>query len=330
MRIGVTGASGLLGGNLALAACARGDTVVATRRAGSRVEHLADAPITWVDAALDDPFALERAFEGCEAVFHVAAQVSVRRRATPEMVAANVDGTRHVLAAARRAGVRRVLHTSTVAALGLTEDGRPSTENARFNFAEHGMEDGYVRTKRAADEVVTQFVADGADIVTVHPTYMLGPYDAKPSSGKILLALARGGIPGVTAGINNFVDVRDVARGMLAAAESGRAGERYILGGEELSYADAFRRMAAVIGVKPPTLRIPRWAAAIGGLAGDARERLFAGEPELNSVTVGWGYCGTFRFSSAKAQNELGYTSGPLENAVADAMAWFRARGMCR
>lgn len=328
MRIGVTGASGLLGGNLAVLACARGDEVVATRRANSRVTHLDALPIRWAEADLRDPDALELAFRGCEVVFHVAAQVSIRRLPTPEMVAVNVEGTRNVTRAARAAGVRRLVHTSSTVAVGLSEGGAPCDETARFNFAEHGMEDGYVRTKRDAEAVVAEAVADGLDAVVVNPAYMLGPNDARPSSGKMLLALASGKNPFVTPGVNNFVDVRDVVRGMFAAAERGRTGERYILGGENLPYTVAWARMAAVIGCRPPRLAIPCWAARLAGLAGDAWERLSDGEPELNSVIVGWGHCTTFQFSSSKAERELGYTHGPIEPAVADAMAWFRAQGM--
>lgn len=327
MRVGVTGASGLLGGNLAVGACARGDEVVATRRRGSRVAHLDGLPIRWVECDLGDPDGLVRALDGCEVVYHVAAQVSIRRVATPEMVATNVDGTRNVCDAARRAGVRRLVHTSSVVAVGLSEDGRPCDETARWNFAEHGMEDGYVRTKRDAEAVVGEAVAAGLDAVVVNPTYMLGPYDAKPSSGQMLVALARGRSPVVTPGANNFVDVRDVVRGMFAAAERGRTGERYILGGENLPYAVAWARMAAVIGCAAPSLRLPRWMATLAGRAGDLLEAVRGGEPLLNSVIVGWGHCGTFQFTSAKAERELGYTWGPLEPAVADAMAWFRANG---
>ncbi|MFN7142441.1 MAG: SDR family oxidoreductase [Myxococcota bacterium] len=328
MRVAVTGASGLLGGNLAVLLCSRGDDVVATRRGTSRVKHLDDQPITWAEADLADPKALARAFEGCDVVYHVAAQVSIRRKATPLMVAANVDGTRNVIEAVRAAGVRRLVHTSTVGAVGLSEDGKPCTEAARWNFPEHGMEDGYVRTKHESEEIVRAAVRDGLDAVVVNPTYMLGPYDAKPSSGQMLIELARGKIPGLTSGANNFVDVRDVARGMILAAERGRSGERYILGGENLPYPVAFARMAKVIGCAPPRFHLPRWISNVFGWAGDLQERFTEAEPLLNSVTVGWGYCTTFQFSSEKAERELGYTHGPLEPAVADAVAWFRAQGM--
>lgn len=328
MRVALTGASGLLGGNLAIALCARGDTVVATRRAASRVDHLGAYPIQWVDADLGDPERLARAFAGADLVFHAAALVSVRRHPTPALVAANVDGTRNVLTAVRAAGVPRLVHTSTVGAVGLSEDGAPCTEAARWNFPEHGLDDGYATTKHLSERLVIEAARSGLDAVIVNPTYMLGPFDSKPSSGKMLIELAHGRIPGITPGANNFVDVRDVARGMLLAAERGRSAERYILGGENMTYAVAFTRMAEVLGVAPPTRRFPAWVARGFGLAGDLQERISGEEPLLNSVTVRYGYCRTFQFSSDKAERELGYTHGPIERAVSDAAIWFRSKGM--
>jgi dihydroflavonol-4-reductase len=329
MRVALTGASGLLGGNLAIALCQRGDTVVATRRAGSRVQHLDAFPITWVEADLDDPKALTAAFAGCEQVFHVAAAVSVVRRVTPTLYAANVEGTRNVVTAVRAAGVRRLVHTSTVSAVGLSTDGNPCTESAPWNFPDQGLADGYATTKHEAELVVRQAVAEGLDAVIVNPTYMFGPYDARPSSGKMILEVLQGKVPSLPSGANNFVDVRDVVRGKLLAAERGRSGERYILGGQNLPYAEIWRRIAAVGGgVKLPTLRLPYWLVVPVGWVGDLQERLSGKEPMINSMTLRYGYSTSFQFSSAKAEAELGYRPGPIEPAIADAIAWFRGRGM--
>jgi dihydroflavonol-4-reductase len=325
MRIAITGASGLLGGNLAVEACAAGHTVVATRRGSSRIRHLEHLPIEWVEADLGDAAGLTRAFSGCEQVYHVAAVVSVRRSPTSALVSANVDGTDNVLRAVAAAGRPRLVHTSSAVTIGLSEDGRPCDETARFNFGEHGMLDGYVITKREAE---VRVLASDLDVVVVNPTYMLGPYDSKPSSGKILVELARGGVPGNSSGGNNFVDVRDVARGMLLAGARGRDHERYILGGTNMPYAEAFTTFCRAMGVAPPRFTFPRWLAAFGGWAGDLQERLTDAEPVLNSVTVGWGYCTNYQFTSAKAERELGYTHGPIEPAVIDAIAWMRANGM--
>lgn len=324
----ITGASGLLGGNLAIELLKQGHRVRATRRGGSQVAHLAEHAIEWVPADLSDPAALTAAFRGADVAFHCAAQVSIRRQVTPEMTAANVDGTRHVIQAVRAAGVPRLVHCSTVAAIGLSEDGRPCDETARFNFAEHRMEDAYVTTKHQAEQVVQQAAAQGLDAVIANPTYMLGPCDARPSSGRLILAVARREVPATTSGLNNFVDVRDVARGMILCWHKGRRGERYILGQQTRSYQDIMLLIAREAGVAPPRFRAPRPLGQLLGWAGDLQQRLTGREPLVNSVTIGWSYCETFQFTSEKARRELGYAAGPIEPAIRDALAWFRQRGM--
>ncbi|HEY8517275.1 MAG TPA: SDR family oxidoreductase [Candidatus Binatia bacterium] len=328
MRAAVTGASGLVGGNLALELLAQGHEVRATRRSEASTRHLAGHPIEWVSADLGDVRALTAAFEGVDVVFHCAAVVSVLPRPTPELVAANVDGTRNVIAAVRAARVPRLVHCSTVAAVGLSTDGKPCTEDAPWNFADFGLDDGYATTKHQAELVVREAVHDGLDAVIVNPTYMFGPYDAKPSSGRMILGVVQRQAPGYSTGRNNFVDVHDVARGMVLAWQKGRTGERYILGGDNMTYEACFRLIARVAGVRPLEWRVPRPLAALVGLAGDLQHAVTGKEPLLNSMAVRWAYTDRFQFSSAKAEAELGYRHGPLARAIADAIAWFRARGM--
>ncbi|MBS1121997.1 MAG: Dihydroflavonol-4-reductase [Deltaproteobacteria bacterium] len=326
MRVALTGASGLLGGNLAAALVALGHTVVATRRAGTKIHHLDDLAIEWASAELGSPEALRRAFTGCAAVFHCAAQVSVKREVTAEMTAANVTGTANVIEAAISAGVPRLVHTSSVVAVGLSTDGRPCDETATWNFDVEGLVDAYATTKHQAEQVV-QAAGARIDAVIVNPTYMFGPRDAKPSSGKLIIDAVRGRVPGWTPGWNNFVDVRDVARGMIAAWQRGRRGERYILAGHDLTYGDVMRAIARVAGTRPPRLRVPRVVASLVGRWGDLVEAR-GGEPLLNSTQVRYAYTDRFRFRSDKAARELGYVASPLEPALRDAIAWFRANGM--
>lgn len=324
----ITGASGLLGGNLAVELIAQGHQVRATRRGSTKIAHLEAHPIAWVSAELEDAGALEAAFRGADVVFHCAAQVSIQRKVTPALKSANVDGTRHVLDAVRAAKVPRLVHCSTVGAVGLSEDGRPCTEDAKWNFDAHGMDDGYVTTKHQAEELVHEAVHGGLEAVIANPTYMFGPLDSRPSSGAMIVDVALGKVPGITPGSNNFVDVRDVARGMILVWEKGRRGERYILGGENLPYAEIFERIARLAGVKPPRRNIPRFAANAVGWFGDLSERITGKEPLINSVAVRYGYCKTFMFSSDKAKSELGYEPHPIDDAIKDALAWFRAHGM--
>jgi len=325
-RLAITGVSGLLGGNLAVEAIAGGHHVIATKRAGTKITHLADLPIEWREADLSSRDALTAAFAGADAVFHCAAAVGVMRDVTREMREANVTGTVNVIDACVAAGVKRLVHTSSVVAIGLTTDGTPCDETATWNFDTEGLLDAYAITKHEAEEVV-RGALDRLDVVIVNPTYMFGPRDARPSSGSMILKVVQGKVPGWTEGYNNFVDVRDVARGMLAAWKNGRRGERYILGGHDMTYRACFETIAKVAGVKPPRFRVPIPIAKLVGHVGDFIEAR-GKEPIVNSTQIRYAYTDKFRFKSQKAATELGYTYGPLETAIADALGWFRANGM--
>jgi dihydroflavonol-4-reductase len=324
----ITGTSGLVGGNLAAALLGDGHRVRATRRGSTRVDHLADLDIEWVDADLAEPARLADAFAGADVVFHCAAQVTSRRGVTPALTAANVTGTAHVIEAVRAARVPRLVHTSTVTAVGLSTDGRPCTEESPWNFDTAGLLDGYAITKRRSEELVHAAVAEGLDAVIVNPTYMFGPRDARPSSGKLIVNVVRRRVPGWTPGFNNFVDVRDVVRGMVAAWQRGARGERYILGGHNMTYREIMRTIADVAGVRPPRFGVPRPIAAAMGAFGDLSERFRARDPLVNSVTVQYAYTSRFQFASDKAVRELAYRFGPIEEAIRDAITWFRGHGM--
>jgi dihydroflavonol-4-reductase len=330
--VALTGASGLLGSNLLLALRRAGVDVRALFRSEASVAHLRALPETrgvdWVTGDLDDEDALARAFDGVDAVFHVAAMVSILANVTPGLTRANVDGTRRVVAACRRAKVRRLIHTSSIVTTGLATDERSlATEESPWNFAELGLDDGYCVTKKQAEDVVMAAVRDGLDAVVINPGYLFGPMDSKPSSGKLILDTALGKVPGVTPGGNVFTDVRDVAAGAIAAWQKGTSGERYILGGHNRPYAEVLPLIAARAGVKAPRLMIPRPVAGLVGAVGDLQYRLTGREPLLTSAAVRWSFCTRFRVSSAKAEAALGYRISPLEGAIDDALEWFRRTG---
>lgn len=324
----ITGASGLLGANLALELLEAGHRVRATRRAGSKVKQLDGHAIEWVSAELEDPAALERAFAGADVVFHCAARVSILPRVTPELRAANVTGTANVLAAVRASGVPRLVHCSSTVAVGLSEDGQPCTEASAWNFPRYGLDDGYVTTKHLAEELVhAELKKGGLDAVVVNPGYMLGPMDVRPSSGKFLLEVAKRKAPGKTRGMNSFVDARDVARGMVLAWQQGKTGERYLLAGENKSYGEMMELVAKVAGVKPPRFYVPRLLSYPIGWVGDL-QGMRGHEPLINSMALRHAYGTRFIFSSARAERELGWTRRPLEETVRDTLAWFRQAGM--
>ncbi len=328
MRIAVTGASGLLGANVAAAAVAGGHEVICTRRGSSRADAVADLPITWAEAPLSDVEALRAAFTGCEAVVHCAASTSILPHVTPELDEANVRGTAHVLHAVTAAAVRRLVHVSSTVAVGVSEDGAPCTEDSPWNLAAHGLADGYATTKRQSEDLVREAVAAGrVDAVIGNPGFLFGPRDARPSSGTMILEVASGKALLAAPGRNNFVDVRAVAASLLRMIEAGRTGERYILGGENLTYLEMFGKIADVVGARRPLGSAPRLVAMGVGLGGDLVQRLTGREQSVTTNTVRWGYHPGFVVSSDKARRELGHAPGPVEDAVRAAWDWFRATG---
>lgn len=323
MRAAITGATGLLGSNLALLLLEQGVKVRCTYRGSlAATQHLAGFDIEWVRAELSDVPALTAAFADCDVVFHCAAMVSFLRKPSLALIAANVDGTRNIIAAVRAAQVKRLVHVSSVVANAVSTDGTPVDETKPWNLADFGVDEGYSITKRQAEELVTAEVGRGLDAVIVNPCYLLGPYDPKPS--RMIVQVVQGKVPGASGGSNNFVDVRDVCRGMIAAWHKGRKGERYILGGYNMSYHEFMQLVAKVAGVKPPQLVLPRFVAAPVGLLGDLKQLITGKEAFINSVTVRYGYLKGYIFSSDKAKRELDYAPGPLEPAIADAIAYAR------
>ncbi len=323
----VTGASGLLGSNLAAELVAQGHTVTATRRPSTDTSSLADLPVEWVCADLGSPAGLRDVFAGADVVFHCAAFVSTRRRITPATSAVNVDGTRAVVEAAIAADTPRLVHTSTANTIGPTPDGTPADEQTPWAMDQAGLAGAYPVTKWRG-ELLVQEACDRVDAVIVNPTYLVGPRDARPSSGRLIVEIANHKIPLWTPGYNNFADVREVARGMIAAWLHGGRGERYILGGQELTYRDYIERVARVVGVNPPRKRLPHPLAWIGGKAGDLLELITDREVTVNSMSVRYAFTDRYRYRSDKAVRELGYVLAPIEPAIRDAVIWFRARGM--
>ena len=333
-RAAITGVTGLVGGNLAEALLRDGHAVVAVRRGSSRVDHLAHLDLEWVQGDLADAASLERAFEGADVVFHCAAAVQISPRVTPLLHEGNVVGTRNVMDAVRRAKVARLVHCSSVTAAAVSDGSRDVTEDDAWNFPEHGLADGYATTKHQSQEEVLAAARDtgpdGIDAVVVQPTYMFGPYDVRPSSGQMVLEIARRKIPTAAPGGQNIVDVRDVARGMILAWERGRRGEKYILGGQNVTYAEMFRRIARVLDVPPPRWSAPFAVAWLVGAVAEAANALIGRDSPVSRSTVRYAYHRGYRFSIAKAQRELGYAPGDPDEGIRACVAWMREHGALR
>jgi len=325
MKVLVTGATGFVGSNVAAALAARGDQVRVLRRATSRLDALEGVPVEFVVGDILDLDSLEAAMRGCQVVFHVAATSQYWRSGRETIYRVNVEGTRHVMQAALAAGVERVVHTSSVAALGYAPRGKLTDESQVFPpelswFA-------YGHSKYLAELEVQKAVAQGLPAVIVNPTIVLGPRDVNFVSGSLVRASIKGQLRVVPPGGSNVVHVADVVAGQLAAAERGQVGERYILGGENLSHWEIATILAQVTGGPPPLLVLPRWSLEPIARLVDAFNSLRPGPPLVTGYQIRLGG-ETFYVDSSKAIRELGLPQTPFRQAAEDAYAWYRQRGL--
>ena len=323
----VTGGTGLVGNNVVRLLLDSGRSVRAlVRSRGPAVDRsLEGLRVETHSGALDDERAIQQAADGAAFVVHSAAMVHVGRRHFDEMHRVNVEGTRLVARAARRAGARMV-HVSSVDAIGLRSDGTPADEETPPGGM---LECPYVVTKRAAEAAVLEEVAKGLDAVIVNPVYMVGPWDWKPSSGRMLLEVGAGWGTFAPPGSNDFVDVRDVARGILAAMQRGRTGRRYILGGHPLTYLDAWRVFARVAGRMQPLGSAPPALVRVAGWFGDVAGCFSRRELPVNSAATVMSML-PHNFTCERARAELGYSYRPFESTVQDAWHWFLEHGFAR
>ncbi len=326
MRTLLTGATGFVGTAVARQLLAAGHTLRALVREGSDRRNLADLDIEIALGDLRDPDSLDAAVSGCEAVFHVAADYRLWTRDPASLYASNVDGTLNLMRAALRAGVSRVVYTSSVATLGLNADGTPADEDTPVSIDD--MIGHYKRSKFIAEREVRRMVTeDRLPAVIVNPSTPIGPRDVKPTpTGRVVLDAAAGRIPAfVNTGLN-VVHVDDVARGHLLAFERGTPGERYILGGEDLSLETILARVAAVSGRKAPKLKLPHAAVLPIAHASELFARMFGGEPLATVDGVRMARKRMF-FSSRKARESLGYGFRSSTEAIRDAVEWFKSNG---
>jgi dihydroflavonol-4-reductase len=319
----VTGASGFLGWHVARLLIERGHTVRALVRPSSRIRELDAQPVS---GDLRDQDSLARAVAGCGLLFHVAADYRLWARDQNELYRSNVDGTRNILQAARHAGVDRVVYTSTVGCIGIPPGGE-GNEDCSVSLAD--MTGAYKRSKFLAERVAVEFAAAGLPVLIVNPTAPVGDHDIKPTpTGQIVLDFLKGDMPAFIDTGLNLVDARDVALGHVQACERGRAGERYILGAENLTLEQILGKLAAITGQPAPALRLPYAVAYAAGVVTTAWARVSGKPPRVPLDAVRMARKKMF-VSHAKAARDLGYDPGPPRQALARAVEWFRANGYC-
>jgi dihydroflavonol-4-reductase len=325
----VTGATGFVGTAVARALIAAGRRVRALCRPGSDRRNVAGLDLEIVEGSLEDARSLAAGVAGCGALYHVAADYRLWVRDPQAMYRANVEGTRALMAAALAAGVERVVYTSSVATLGLHRDGTPADETTPSTLDD--MVGPYKRSKFLAEAEVRRLVEqERLPAVIVNPSTPIGPRDIKPTpTGRMIVEAASGRMPAYVDTGLNLVHVEDVARGHLLAEERGRVGERYILGGENLPLAEILRGIAAIVGGRPPLVRLPLplvWPIAA---VAEAVGRLTGKEPMVTFDSLRMARKKMY-FSSAKAERELGYRARSADLALAEAVQWFHAAGMVR
>ncbi len=319
----VTGASGFIGWHIARLLGERGHKVRALVRPASRLRELDAETVT---GDLRDAASLDRAVVGCGLVFHVAADYRLWARDQRELYESNVEGTRNLLEAARRAGVEKVVYTSTVGCIGVPKDGL-GDETQPVTLEE--MAGAYKRSKFLAERVALDFAASGFPVVVVNPTAPVGDHDVKPTpTGKIVLDFLKGALPAFIDTGLNLVDVRDTAEAHLLAAERGRPGERYIVGSENLTLAEILQKLARLTGREAPRVKLPYAVAYAAGVITTGWARV-TGRPPLAPLDAVRMAKKKMFVSIEKARRELGFSPGAADVALGRAVEWFRTNGYC-
>ena len=331
MKCFVTGASGFIGANLVHELVARGHRVKALLRPGADKRGLAGAPFERVIGNVSDRNLLEREMAGCDWCFHVAASYQLWMRDYAPMYAANVEGTRNVLAAAGRAGCRKIVYTSTVGCIGLPKNvnGKFTPTDERDLAIEAQMTNHYKRSKWQAEQVALELARKGLPIIIVNPSAPVGPRDAKPTpTGQLILDFLSRKLPAYLDTGLNWVHVRDVAVGHILAAEKGGLGGRYILGNAEGNWTmqQMLKVLEEITGLPAPKMKVPYWVALTAAHVDETISSVTGKPPKAPLAGVRMAKYKMW-FNPAKAIRELGLPQTQPKQALADAVEWFRANG---
>jgi dihydroflavonol-4-reductase len=325
----VTGASGFVGSHVARQLVAAGDSVRLLVRRSSRLEYLDDLAAERAEGDLREEASIRRAMKGVRRVFHVAADYRLWARNPEEIYDSNVGGTRRLLEAAAAEGVSRIVYTSTVATIAVSQPGRPHDalpdESTPADVEQ--MIGHYKRSKFLAEAEARKAAAAGLPVVIVNPTTPVGPGDWKPTpTGKIIVDFLNGKMPAYVDTGLNVVAVEDVAAGHLLAAERGRVGERYLLGARNMTLKQILEALAAITGRSAPRVRLPHAVALAAGYADTWFSRLVGRDPSIPVEGVKMSKHRMF-VATGKAERELGYKPGPVEDALARAVNWYQEHG---
>ncbi len=327
-KVFITGATGFIGASLARELIQEGCEVKALARPGSVRTNLAGLPIQFHEGDLRDAESLEKGLEGCDTLFHAAADYRLWTRTPEDMYEVNVGGTRAILEAALKRNLSRIVYTSTVGTLGNPGDGTPGTEDTPVSFRE--MVGHYKKSKFLAEREAEKFIQRGLPLVIVNPSTPVGRLDIKPTpTGKIIVDFLNRKMPAYLDTGLNLIDVEDCAKGHILAARRGRTGEKYILGAQNLTLRDIFSLLEGISGVKAPRVRLPYTPILLAAYANEAISRVTGREPLI--PLAGVRMAGKLMyFDPSKAIRELGLPQQPVKTALEKAVEWFRAEGYVR
>ena len=326
MKVFLTGATGFVGAHVAKHLAAQGAQLRLLTRSTSNTANLEGLNAEVIVGDLLQPEALRSSINGCDALMHVAADYRLWARDPKTMYAANVDGTRALLRIAQEEGVKRTVYTSSVATMGFREDGTIVDETTPVSITD--MVGHYKRSKFLAEQVAIEAARAGQQVIILNPTTPIGPQDIKPTpTGRIVVDFLNRKFPAYVDTGLNLVDVTEVARTHAAALEKGRSGERYILGGENLTLKQILDKMSAITGLPSPTMKVPHSVAMIFAFFDETITGSILGrEPRATVEAVRMGKKKMFA-SSAKAERELDFRVVPVYEALRSAIDWFRAHG---
>jgi dihydroflavonol-4-reductase len=322
----VTGSTGFLGAHVARVLAEQGAELRLLVRSTSDLRNIEGLKADRVTGDLRSAPSLEKAVSGCEVVFHVAADYRLWVKDPEQMYHSNVEGTRSLLEAARKNGIRRVVYTSSVATMGFTSNGTVADEESPVGLSD--MIGHYKRSKFMAEQVAVEAARSGQEVIIVNPSTPIGEMDIKPTpTGRIVVDFLKKKFPAYVETGLNLVDATECARGHILALEKGRRGERYILGGENLTLKQILDKLSAITGLPSPRVRVPYLVALATGVVDEmVTGRLRGKEPRATIDAVRMGRKKMF-VSSAKAERELGWNIVAVDGALRRAAAWFRAKG---
>ena len=328
MKILVTGADGLLGNNLVRELLSRDYKVSVLLLPNSNTHSLDELDIERFEGNILNPEDIEKAILGCDAVIHAAANTNIWPSRSEIIRKVNIDGTKNIIDAALKANVKRLVYIGTANSFGFGSKENPGNEKLPYQSAKYGLD--YMDSKLEAQRLVLKAAKDqGLPAITVNPTFMLGPYDTKPSAGALILAIYEEKVPGFAPGGRNYLYVKDAAVAIANGLTKGKIGESYIVGNVNLSYQEMFTKVAEIVNVKPPKIKIPSIFIKIYGLIGSAYGNLFKKQPTV-SYPMAQISCDEHYFNPQKARDELDLPQTDIDTAILESFTWLKENGYCK